>query len=59
MKRKWRLIRRFTIFKEIWYLARKKKKWWLVPLIILIIALAIVIILAQISSIAPFIYTIF
>jgi len=59
MKRKWRLIRRFTIFKEIWYLAKKRKKWWLVPLILFIIALAVVIILAQVSAIAPFIYTIF
>jgi hydrogenase/urease accessory protein HupE len=44
---------------ELWRYARRRKKYWLVPLIFLMLALAGLLVLAQGSALAPFIYTIF
>tara|TARA_Y100000589_G_scaffold332235_1_gene390621 strand:- start:5879 stop:6037 length:159 start_codon:yes stop_codon:yes gene_type:complete len=49
----------FVILKQIWGYARVRKKYWLLPFAIILIALAVIIITAQGSVIAPFIYTIF
>ena len=38
---------------------RVRKKIWLVPLIVLMVAIAALLVLAQGSVIAPFIYTLF
>ena len=47
------------ILKQIWAYASKRKKYWLVPFAIILVALAIIIITAQGSVVAPFIYTLF
>jgi hypothetical protein len=36
-----------------------KKRWWLVPMIISLFLIGALIVLAQSSAIAPFIYTLF
>ena len=38
---------------------RERKKFWLAPIIILMVALGALLVLAQGSAIAPFIYTLF
>lgn len=45
--------------KELWEYLNARKKYWLFPVILVLIVLGILIVLAQSSVIAPFIYTIF
>ena len=47
------------ILKEIWNFLRVRKKLWLAPIIIVLIILGGLLILAQGSVVAPFIYTLF
>jgi len=47
------------IFKELWDFLRVKKKLWLAPIIIALVILGGLLILAQGSVVAPFIYTLF
>lgn len=45
--------------KELWTFLRARKKIWLLPLIIVMLVLGGLLVLAQGSVIAPFIYTLF
>ena len=47
------------ILKEIWVFLRVRKKLWLAPIIIVLVILGGLLILAQGSVVAPFIYTLF
>lgn len=47
------------ILKEIWDFLRVRKKLWLAPIIIVLVILGGLLILAQGSVVAPFIYTLF
>jgi hypothetical protein len=44
---------------EFWDFLRTRKKFWLVPVLLAMLLLGGLLILAQGSAIAPFIYTIF
>ena len=44
---------------EIWTFLRARKKLWLLPIILVLLVLGGLLILAQGSAIAPFIYTLF
>lgn len=45
--------------KELWSFLRARKKLWLAPIIIVMVILGGLLILAQGSMFAPFIYTLF
>ena len=45
--------------KDLWDFMRERKKFWLAPIIIVMLLLGALIVLAQGSAIAPFIYTLF
>jgi hypothetical protein len=45
--------------RELWAFLRVRKKLWLLPIIIVMVALGGLLVLAQGSVIAPFIYTLF
>ncbi len=47
------------ILKELWIFLRFRKKLWLAPIIIIMLILGGLLILAQGSVVAPFIYTLF
>tara|TARA_X000000950_G_C13773798_1_gene602110 strand:+ start:842 stop:991 length:150 start_codon:yes stop_codon:yes gene_type:complete len=47
------------ILKELWNFLRVRKKLWLAPIIIVLVILGGLLILAQGSVVAPFIYTLF
>jgi hypothetical protein len=47
------------LLKEIWELLRKRKRLWMFPLILLILLTGLLLIAAQSSVLAPFIYAIF
>ena len=44
---------------EFWEFLKVRKKFWLLPMVILILIFGGLIVLAEGSAIAPFIYTIF
>jgi hypothetical protein len=44
---------------ELWTFLRQRRRLWMAPLIIVTLFLGLLLILAQGSAIAPFIYTIF
>jgi len=45
--------------KEMWAFMRARKKFWLLPIIIILLLLGGLLVLAQGSAVAPFIYTLF
>lgn len=49
----------FLFIKEFWGFLRVRKKLWLAPLLILITLIAALLVLAQGSVVAPFIYALF
>ena len=51
--------RRFGIAGELLGFFWGNKRWWLVPVIVVLLAIGVLMVLAQSSAIAPFIYTLF
>ncbi len=47
------------LLKDLWGYMRVRKKFWLAPIIAVMLALGALIVLAQGSAVAPFIYTLF
>ena len=47
------------ILKELWTFLRIRKKLWLAPIIIIMLILGGLLIIAQGSVVAPFVYTLF
>jgi hypothetical protein len=47
------------MLKELWAFMRARKKYWLWPIFIMMFLLGLLIVLAQGSAVAPFIYTLF
>lgn len=45
--------------KDLWDFMRVRKKFWLAPIIIVLLLLGALLVFAQGSAIAPFIYTLF
>ena len=48
-----------SFLKELWEYTRVRKKFWLGPVIIIMLLLGTLIVLAEGSAVAPFIYTLF
>jgi len=48
-----------SFLKELWVFLRKRKKLWLAPIIVVMLILGGLLIAAQGSVVAPFIYTLF
>ncbi len=44
---------------ELWAFMRVRKKWWLLPIIVVMLMVGSLLVFAQGSALAPFIYTIF
>ena len=47
------------LIKDLWGFMSTRKKFWLAPIIVTMLALGSLIVLAQGSAVAPFIYTLF
>jgi len=47
------------LLKDLWAFMRERKKFWLLPIIVVLVLLGGLLIIAQGSAIAPFIYTLF
>lgn len=48
-----------TIIKEFIEFLWKEKLWWIIPLVVILLGLGLLIIFAEGSAVAPFIYTLF
>lgn len=47
------------LIRELWAFMRVRKKWWLLPIIVVLLLVGTLLVFAQGSVLAPFIYTIF
>ena len=45
--------------RELWAYMRIRKKWWLAPILVILLLVGLLLVFAQGSALAPFIYTIF
>lgn len=50
---------KMSLIKEVWLYMRQNKKYWLIPIIFILILMSLLLVLAQSSALAPFIYSIF
>jgi hypothetical protein len=48
-----------ALARELWAFMRERKKWWLLPIVVIMAMVSALLVLAQGSALAPFIYTIF
>lgn len=48
-----------SLVRELWAFMGARKKWWLLPVIIVLVVVGGLLVFAQGSALAPFIYTIF
>lgn len=48
-----------SLIRELWEFMRVRKKFWLLPIIFIMVLLGGLLVLAQGSAVAPFIYTLF
>ena len=47
------------LVKDLWSFMRERKKFWMAPIIVVMLILGALVVLAQGSAVAPFIYTLF
>ncbi|MBI1934247.1 hypothetical protein HYS30_01140 [Candidatus Peregrinibacteria bacterium] len=48
---------KLSILVDLWLFLRIRKKWWLLPILLVIVLFGLLLIFAQNSILAPFIYT--
>lgn len=48
-----------SLMSEFWGFLKARKKWWLLPIIVVMVMVGALLVFAQGSVLAPFIYTIF
>jgi len=54
-----RTMERFALLSEFLYFIRYRKIWWLLPVVLSLLVIGVLIVLAEGSSLAPFIYPLF
>ena len=47
------------LVRELWAFMRVRKKWWLLPILLVMVLVGSLLVFAQGSALAPFIYAIF
>jgi hypothetical protein len=47
------------ITRELWSYMKVRKKWWLLPIVLILLVVGMLLVFAQTSVLAPFIYTVF
>jgi len=48
-----------SLVAEFWLFLKVRKKWWLLPIVVVMVLVGALLVFAQGSALAPFIYTIF
>jgi len=60
VQRAWRTTRnRFSVMWDLFSFLWERKMWWLLPMVAALMLFGVLVILAQSSAVAPFIYTLF
>ena len=47
------------VLREFWEFLKQEKKYWLAPILIVLLLFGLLLVFAQSSAVAPFIYTLF
>jgi hypothetical protein len=47
------------VLSEFWEFLRYNKKYWLLPIVLMLVLVGMLLVMAQGSAVAPFIYTLF
>lgn len=47
------------LVRDLWGYMRERKKFWLVPILVVLLLIGVLLIFAEGSAVAPFIYTLF
>ena len=47
------------VFREFWMFLKQEKKYWLAPIVLVLLLFGLLLVFAQSSAVAPFIYTLF
>lgn len=47
------------VLSQLWEYLRMNKKYWLAPIVIVLVLIGLLLVLAQGSAVAPFVYTLF
>ena len=55
----WSDMGKLSVLGEFWQFLKVRKKFWLAPILVVLLLLSLVIVLAQGSALAPFIYALF
>lgn len=50
---------RFGVAGELIVFLWERKLWWMIPMVVVLLAFGLLLVLAQSTAIAPFIYTLF
>lgn len=50
---------KLSILREFFSFLRQEKKFWLAPIVVILVLFGLLILFAQSSALAPFIYTLF
>jgi hypothetical protein len=50
---------KLSIVLEFWDFLKVRKKWWLAPIVFFLLLIGVLLVLAEGSAVAPFIYTLF
>jgi hypothetical protein len=52
-------MKKSNVVSQFFQFLREEKKFWLLPIVLVFIAFGLLLVLAQSSAVAPFIYTLF
>ena len=47
------------VLREFWQFLKQEKKYWLAPIVLVLVLFGLLLVFAQSSVVAPFIYTLF
>ncbi len=59
MKTSKKVSSRMSVVNELFSFLWERKLWWLIPMVVVLVAFGLLLVFAQASGIAPFIYTLF
>jgi hypothetical protein len=52
-------MKKSRVMSEFFQFLRQEKKFWMVPIVVIFVAFGLLMVFAQSSAVAPFIYTLF
>lgn len=50
---------KISIVKELWLFTRYRKRYWLAPILLILALLGVIVVFAESSALAPFLYPLF